>query len=160
MKIISFGWTWPPFVAGVKTVTRRGWKLRYAAQWHACDEFLAYDRSPRYGGEVIGRGKLVGRPELTQMRDMPDQDYIAEGFAWLHDHPQCLPRAAREQEWAGCTFAAFDGWRNAGGPIYVIRFEVLEIDPAAQKRLGELLVQSSSTPAMECHRDTYRRIDE
>jgi len=56
--ILSFGWTWPAFVARAKTCTRRFWTPRYAERWVVPRVFEAYDRSPRFGGVRIGMGRL------------------------------------------------------------------------------------------------------
>lgn len=55
MMIISFAMTVNAFLSGSKTVTRRFWKDKYAAKFHAGDIVDAYSKSPRNGGKKIGR---------------------------------------------------------------------------------------------------------
>jgi len=81
--------------------------------------FEAYDRSPRFGGVRIGMGRLSAGAIAEPLAEMPDSDYVAEGFAWLHAHPDCIPTAAQRQVWGDCTIAAFKRWRGSGGQPYV-----------------------------------------
>lgn len=133
--ILSFGWTWPAFVAGAKTVTRRDWSPDYARRWKAGTEFTAYNRSPRFGGQIIGRGRVLQDVVREPLAAMPDADYQREGFEWLRLHPAALPKAARQQPWGECTRSSFEDWRNSGDSLYVIRFEVLSISDYGRDRL-------------------------
>lgn len=139
--ILSFGWTWPAFVAGVKAVTRRDWSPDYAARWNAGAEFRAYNRSPRFGGRPIGTGRLTHDVVREPLAWMPSGDYDAEGFRWLHDHPEVLPKSARRQRWGDCTWSAFLDWKESGGSLYVIRFEILSVARWAIDELQKLLRQ-------------------
>lgn len=139
MRHLSFGWTWPAFVAGAKVVTRRDWRGDYAARWRVGQPFCAVDRAMRFGGRPIGVGRLIEPVPLEPLANMPDGDYEAEGFAWLKEHPQALSRSARRQMWGQCTREAFETWRDSGGELYVIRFELVEVKPSARDRLVRLL---------------------
>jgi len=139
--ILSFGWTWAAFVALVKTATRRDWSPAYAALWKRGTEFVAYNRSPRFGGRPIGTGRLTQDALYEPLSSMPSSDYEAEGFAWLHEHPEALPKSARQQIWGDCTFPAFDRWRNSGGSLYVVRYEILTITDWARDELAKLIAE-------------------
>ena len=127
MKIISFGWTWPALVNGAKSVTRRGWDPRYAAMFHAGEVVYAFDRSPRFRGHPIAKIRLTADPVLELDSLAPDGDYEAEGFAFFAEHPELLPKAAREQARVTLSREAFDQWRKGGGKSWVIRFEIVEV---------------------------------
>jgi hypothetical protein len=126
-KILSFAWTVPPLRADRKTVTRRDWKTKFADRWHAGDIVNAYDRHPRY------KGKPIAVVEITSIAaeawgDAPDEDYEAEGFAYLEEHPDLIPKSARE---AGLPFT-FEDYRSyriwyADTLLYVVRFKLLEV---------------------------------
>lgn len=137
--ILSFSWTWPAFVAKAKTVTRRTWSVGYAARWRQGTRFAAYDQLPRVGGKLIGTGRLVADARLQPLEEMSDEDYFSEGFAWLKAHPEAMPNAAQAQCWADCTWAGFERWRNAGGEVWVVRYEIESVTAEAVDRLSELL---------------------
>lgn len=119
MRIISFGWTWPAFVAGVKTVTRRNWDAEYATKFMQGDILQAYDKSPRFGGKKIGLLKLTRHPYLETTSAMPDSDYYAEGFAYLDANRHLLPKSMPYD----VSRTGFDEWRRSGESMWVIRFE-------------------------------------
>jgi hypothetical protein len=127
MRIISFGYTWPALISGAKSCTRRQWKHTYAARFNHGEVVLAYDRDPRYGGQPVARLQLTARPKWESMREMPDSDYEAEGFAWFAEHPGWVSASARDQIWGACTREAFEAWRQSGGWCYVMRFKVVEV---------------------------------
>lgn len=137
--ILSFGWTWPAFVAEAKDTTRRDWSLGYGARWRLGRTFQAYDRSPRVGGRCIGAGRLIADATRERLAEMPYADYEREGFAYLLEHPGVLPRSARRQPWGQCTLAAFEDWRRSGEILWVVRFRVLSIEDWAREKLEELL---------------------
>ena len=85
--IITFAWTTPQFLAGIKTVTRRNWSDRTFSQWcKAWDErrlvHAAYDKSPRNGGQKVGTFTLIARPYRERLGDFPESDLVAEGGLW------------------------------------------------------------------------------
>jgi hypothetical protein len=85
--IITFAWTTPQFLAGIKSVTRRDWSDRTFQQWcKAWDERRlvhdAYDKSPRCGGHKVGEFRLTARPYREQLGDFPESDLAAEGGLW------------------------------------------------------------------------------
>ena len=82
MKIISFSWTTPALLAGRKTVTRRDWPARYERQFKPGDLCQAYDRNPRNGGKCVAIIRLLS-VTYEPLRQMPDEDFEHEGFAYM-----------------------------------------------------------------------------
>lgn len=134
MLEISFGYTWPAAVAREKTKTRRLWKEAHARKFKKDRLCRGIDKDRRAGGGEILLLRLVADAVKQPMIDMPDSDYYAEGFAYLNEHrhmiPKCMPY---DVSWAG-----FCNWRNSGGSMYVVAFEILEVFPSALKMLEEL----------------------
>ena len=126
-RIISFAWTSPALLASAKTVTRRMWDDDYGARFKAGMEVLAYDRSPRHHGRPIARLRLTDDARLEADSDAPDGDYEAEGFAWLAEHPTCLPKSGRLGYLEQVSRESFDAWRRMGGRSWVVRFDMLEL---------------------------------
>lgn len=131
-KIISFGWTHWALVARQKTVTRRDWKPAYAMQFKAGETLQAYDRSPRAKGRRIGMIKLTKAPYLECTSKMPKADYQREGLEYLDANP-CLVPPGHSID--------FDRWKESAELLYVVRFEVLEIDEHSLKTLEFLLAE-------------------
>ena len=84
MAILSFALTKDEFLAGKKTVTRRGWSDDHFKMWvrfweagrHVHD---AWDNNPRAGGKKIGELILTTRPYKERLDKMPLSDLEAEG---------------------------------------------------------------------------------
>lgn len=140
MIIVSFGWTWPAFVARHKTVTRRDWAESHARKFQVGAEFKAYDRLPRASGKPIGIGRITESVVREPLSQMPATDYEAEGFAFLAAHPELLPELAHRDAWfrEGCSRQAFEAYKNNPESLYVVRFEVIEIFAAAALRLERM----------------------
>lgn len=83
MLLISFAWTTPALLAARKTRTRRQWRLSHVEKYHAGDLVAAYDRLPRVHGKKIALIRLTKDPYLTNTADLTDEDWKAEGFAYL-----------------------------------------------------------------------------
>lgn len=132
MRAVSFGWTWPAFVAGAKTVTRRDWKT---CPFKKGEVVQALDRVFFLKGKRIGTFVVTEQPTFSPLESMPDTDYEAEGFEWFKRHPAAIPKAAKKRPWGACTFEAFDGWRKSGGSLWVLRFLPVEVYPEAKERL-------------------------
>lgn len=118
MKIMSFGWTAAALVVGEKTVTRRDWKDSHAAKFKAGDIVQAYDKAPFAGGKRIGYIQLTADPVKLPMDTMPACDYLNEGFAYLHEHPELIPASMP----IDVSEQGFIDWRNSGGEKWVVRF--------------------------------------
>jgi len=85
--IISFAWTTKPLLEGRKTVTRRDWTIGYLRKWQrAWDRgdlvHDAYNKLPFRGGKCVGKIRLLCRPYLERLGDMPEEDLEAEGGLW------------------------------------------------------------------------------
>lgn len=138
MKAISFGWTTPPLLAGVKSVTRREWKDAHAARHHAGDRLYALDKDYRYGGGRIAVVRLTADPVKEPSSMAPASDYVAEGFAWFEQHPHLLPANFRKRlvldESGQLTRRAFQRWLSGDHVFWVVRFAVEEwlVDPATE----------------------------
>lgn len=121
--IISFAWTAPALLAGEKTVTRRAWSQGHARRFHAGDVVDAYDRAPFRGGRRIAQVRLLRDPYREHTFDMPESDRAAEGFRWIERHGD---ETARER-----AAAIWREWREAGHVLWVVRFELERVLPAA-----------------------------
>lgn len=126
-RIISFAWTAPALICGRKTVTRRNWKPRFAVGIRRGDLIQAYDWSPFLGGEKIATIRITEKPTIESMQDAPDSDYEAEGFAFLHENPHLIPKAAIKNVVGDASMEAFDKWRKSQGLVHVVRFELVEL---------------------------------
>lgn len=132
MRLIAFDWTTPALVTGNKTVTRRNrseWTMEYASRFYAGEVLQAFDVSPRHGGAPVGSIRLTEKPYTQWLRDTPDSDYQAEGLEWLLAHPDVLSKIIDgnpREAWlrTSCTRAGFDRWRQSGGVVWVVRFEL------------------------------------
>jgi hypothetical protein len=131
MLALSFGWTWPAFVARQKTVTRRLWKPRHLEMFRKAYRDKAYveglDKVFHAGGKRIGTLLLIQEPRVENIRLMPDDDYQREGFAYMSKHPCLIPTGAKSEPWYPCTFKAFKFWRETGVDLVVVRFITMEI---------------------------------
>lgn len=145
--IQSEGYVWPAFVALAKSVTRRQWTKKTAAHYVKGFVFDAYDTMPYAGGVLIGRGRVTRDAYLQNLRDCPDSDYEAEGFAWLNAHPQCIPKAAAKEVWVkeDCSRNAFNQWRWLGLDVWVVHFEIVSVEDSAVERLEKLLTAPAGT---------------
>lgn len=128
--ILSFAFTTPALLAGCKSVTRRDWSPGHAAHFHAGRVVDAYDRSPRNGGRKVAEVRIADSflPLRYPIALMPDADYEAEGFSWLHAHGHVPPRSAPFRDFSR---ASFDAWRASGVELFVVRFELVRVEPTA-----------------------------
>lgn len=141
---ISFGYTWPAFVARQKTVTRRDWKPRTAKRFEAGLVFEAMNKQAMYGGVPIGKARMTVDAYQQPLDQMPVEDFEAEGFRWLREHLHLVPKSCQDQIWYPCTMQAFLAWKAARSTLWVVRFEVLEICPAADALLQRILERPSN----------------
>jgi hypothetical protein len=61
---------------------------------------------------------------LEPLHAMPDGDYEAEGWAWLHAHRDLLPRWITASDFGPC---AFDAWRTRTAALWVVRFRLVSV---------------------------------
>lgn len=131
---VSFGWTWPAFVAGAKTVTRRGWKDSYAKSCKQHVEHVAFDKQAWFGGSPIGIFELICDPAKESTREMPLDDYKKEGFLYLHQHSKLIPKSSP----FSFSMTDFNEWREDDETLWVIRFRPIFIFSEALDRLEKL----------------------
>lgn len=124
MKIISMAYTAPAVIARRKTVTRRQWNDRYAKTFRAGEIVAAYDKSPRFGGKKIAEIELTHAPYKMPLSQMPDDDYEAEGFAYLHETGTAAPPSSGFRDF---SMSSFETWRASGGDVWVVRFQVVSV---------------------------------
>jgi hypothetical protein len=124
-KIISFSWTMDALLAGRKTCTRRDWDADYARRFKANDVCQAWDHQPRTRkGRKWADIRLTVEPYWEPLRDMPDEDYEAEGFKFYEENPHLLPPDA---PFTAMPFDQFDVWRLQPGSMWVVRFQLEDI---------------------------------
>lgn len=130
MKIVSMAFTAPAVIARRKTVTRRQWNDRYAKTFRAGEIVSAYDKSPRFGGKKIAEIELTHAPIQMRLSQMPDDDYEAEGFAYLREIGHKPPKSSGFTDFSR---ADFERWRGADGTVWVIRFKVVSVEKGPEK---------------------------
>lgn len=129
MAFISFAWTTPALIAGRKTVTRREWNDRYACQFRAGQVVDAYNRQPRFRGEKVATIRLTRAPYFESTADAPDADYAAEGFEYLEELRVAVDGLAPKLLWRA--------WKLYPRDMWVVRFELVEVDPAWKAKIAE-----------------------
>lgn len=129
MRILSFAYTTPALLAGVKRVTRRDWDPDFAQRFRSGELVKAYDRHPRYRGAHVADIRLTRRPYLELIAQMPDCDYVLEGFKYLYEHPEVRPKTIFGEKVTPETFSWdwFCEWRQSGGSFWVVRFEIARV---------------------------------
>lgn len=138
MKIISFAWTTPALLAGHKTVTRRDWDPDYARRFQPGERVQAFDRSPRHKGECVAIIQLTSityePPSLA-----PDSDYEAEGFAYLAEWPELLPKTGPFSDVRRIYPEAFERWRRTSQRSeWVVRFKLVNLTNLGIQLRGRL----------------------
>lgn len=123
--IISFAHTTPALLAGAKTVTRRTWTAEHARRFRAGMLVDAWDHVPRVkGARKVAVIRITRDPWTQNTRDLAEEDYIREGFAWLDTH-------RHDSTWltdlAGISWRqSFAAWRALAEDCWVVEFELVE----------------------------------
>lgn len=117
MQWISFAWTLEPLLAGVKTVTRRDWKSSWAARFHKDDLVVAYDKTPYHGGKRVALLKLTHDPYIQNTRDLPEEDWINEGLAFMEENGYIIKGMHPAVFWLQ--------WKEDKLDLWVIRFKLI-----------------------------------
>jgi len=122
--IISFGWTTPALLAGIKTVTRRDWNPKHAARFHAGDLIDAWNTSPRNirGSPCkVATIRLTNDPYQEWTNEAPEDDYEKEGFRWLEEHGLTINGISPGVLW--------DRWDSPFEHqcLWVVRFQLIEV---------------------------------
>lgn len=125
---ISFAWTSPAVVAGVKTCTRRAWSPKHARTYHAGDVVTAWDKQARFGGRPIATITLTADPAFSD--DYPAADFRREGFAYLRGTGARVDGLTPDELWAQ--------WRRGRPRLWVVRFVLHELLPAGEHLVARL----------------------
>lgn len=119
--IISFGWTTPALLAGVKTVTRRDWSEKHAAHFKAGQIVDAWNTSPR---NVRGNPHKIATIRITQdpylSSNFPSEDWDREGFEYLEGIGATLDGDTPAELW--------HYWTHGRPSLYVVRFELVSLE--------------------------------
>jgi hypothetical protein len=129
VKLISFAWTTPSLVAGRKTMTWRDWNERYALSFCAGERVQAWDRLPRNHGRQVALIELTDVPKRMMSSWLTDDDYEAEGLAYLAEHPEVWPKTIFRQPFTADAVSRerFDYFRELGEIGWCIRFKLIEV---------------------------------
>lgn len=122
--IISFGWTTPALLAGMKTVTRRDWKPQHAEKFKAGMLVDAWNTSPRnthMNPHKVGTIRLTQDATIEFTRDAPSGDWYEEGFDYLEKRGLKVGRDTPRELWNRWLIPEFHT------RLYVVRFEVVEL---------------------------------
>jgi CheY-like chemotaxis protein len=148
---VGVGWTLPALLAGEKTCSRQTWgggSGRGAGRLRAGSVVTVYAGRIRDSGSNGGTGgtggtgstghtssrtrrravaiiRLTEDPTLQSLNEIPDSDYAAEGWRWLHGHPEAL--RSPQVTFDDFSWEAFERWRHRSGQCWVLRFEVLQL---------------------------------
>jgi hypothetical protein len=136
--MISFAYTTPALLAGVKRVTRRQWQPTHAAKFRERMAVDAYDKSQRCGGKKVGTIELTAPIVLEPIAAMPDTDYDAEGFGYLYQHT-ADPRFSPD---------TFEAWKLEEITYYVVRFRLLDTTPYGDEVLEQWLATPRTYPPL------------
>ena len=117
MLWISFAWTLEPLLEGVKNVTRRTWKPNYAAKFHEGDIVTAYDKMPHHGGKRVALLKLTCDPYLESTANIPIEDWVNEGFAFMEEQGLLVNKEIPATFWLR--------WAAEPKDLWVIRFRII-----------------------------------
>lgn len=134
MLNISMGWVHPAFTAREKGATRRNWKQVHAEKFVRAFqnaspvEVLNKDR--RAGGKQIGIIQLTQKPKIQNTIFMPDTDYEAEGFKFLHHNQHLIPNKhliPKASPFKTFSWEEFIEWKMSAQDLWIIRFKILEL---------------------------------
>ena len=114
----------PALLAGAKTVVRFPWSDAMARRYRADSLVVACDAGPRRGGRPPTLLQLVAPPRREPLTAMPDADYEADGWRWLHDHPEWLGGRITAADF---SWEAFCRWCARPGLVYVLRFALVAV---------------------------------
>jgi uncharacterized protein YqfB (UPF0267 family) len=128
MPLISFAWTTPPLIAGRKTMTWRNWDDRYARQFKPGQLVDAYNRSPRQHGEKVATVRILSVEKISPST-LTDDDWEAEGLAYLYEHPEQCPKTLFGEKYRP-DMVTLEGFRKRcqeSEDGWCVRFELVEV---------------------------------
>jgi hypothetical protein len=82
---MSFAYTLAPFLAGVKSRTRREWMGDYAKSFKKGVNVVALNRNYMYGGKRIAIIELTADPFVQNTSKMTEEDFVKEGFQYMSE---------------------------------------------------------------------------
>ena len=128
MTALVVKWTLPALLAGQQTVIRLPWNERTAAQYREGSAIQVYARDPRNGGRELAELRVLHDAAREPLCEVPDTDWGAMGWRWLHEHPEVL-RACFGPRITAADFSwdAFEKWRRREGTVMTIRFELVAV---------------------------------
>jgi len=130
--LISFTWTTPALLAGQKIMIRRDGVKDDFVGFLSGQFVWAYDYPPRYGGNPIAALHLLDDPNIESTSELSDHDYVDEGYAFMEIFPFLIPERIRPLR------KHFQTYQSIDYPLWVIRFEVVELTPDG-RRMAERL---------------------
>lgn len=84
----------------------------------------ALNKDRRAGGQAVAVIQLVHAPYLEPLDQIRDEDYQAEGLAFLLASAGAAPQGFPADD---CSWQSFEEWRRQGGSLWVVRFTLLEV---------------------------------
>ena len=114
--IISFAWTTPALLASRKECTRRQWSDAYAAKFNPGQIVQAWSRQPRFGGKHVADIRILSVTKESTA-DMPDGDWVAEGFESLSRLGIKVGKSTPIEIWSF--------WKECPQMLWVVRFELV-----------------------------------
>ena len=99
----------------------------------------AYNRPRHKGGHPVAVVQLTADPVLEPLPAMPESDYEAEGWRWLHEHRALLPRWITASDFGP---HAFQEWRSRAAEMWVVRFRVVAV--ASVEQAAEALAEATA----------------
>lgn len=137
MLNISFGWTWQAVAMDAKTCTLRDWKDSHAKKFTKGRMLGGLTKGYFAKGEKFG---IVQVKDCYRMntRDLPDQDYVNEGFEFYDRYPFLIPAASPFAKFE-TQQQAFDDWREQEQNLWRLDFIVFEIEPSKLIEVNDLL---------------------
>jgi len=129
---IPFTWTTPALLAGQKSVIRQDWLEEEVADFQAGRFAWACDYLQQAGGAPIAVIRFTSDPVREPTSQLTDHDYEEEGFAFLERLSFPVP----EHVYPLREF--FHLWKSIDIPLWVLRFEVVELTPEGRSMAERL----------------------
>jgi len=125
-----------PLLRGKKTVTRRDWNDKHAQlfinAFRKGQLIEAYDKSPRHGGRKVANIRLIEKPRTEPLSAMTMADVEDEGGLWgsVAEFTEAFIE--------GNALHHYEMTREdltEDTPIWVIRFELVDIEPSESDQM-------------------------
>lgn len=137
---LSFGWTWPAFCAGRKTVTRRDWKPGTAQKYKVGKIHTAVSQGLWVkGAKRIGEFEVTRVPIVESTSLMADSEFQAEGMDYLDEIGYFPPAAAKACRGGKNWREFFDWWRDQKLSLTTVRWNWSRVNHEGDVMLANLL---------------------